>query len=294
MIIDMHAHLEPRTLGLGSLISKMDQVGIDKVVMIPVLNDPFPETPDFLLSAMRKVMASKKSRSLAEIAHRAHWTPEGNLKFKDKIYQIYHRPDNQTVADAIQQYPNRILGWIFLNPRNNPNVLDELEYWRDKPGMIGVKLHPHWHDYRTEILNPLLKRTEELNLPVLIHLGFRKRGDYRTIAENFPDLNLICAHAGFPFFKDLWNFGRSHRNLYVDLSSPYLNESLAHTTVEALGAHKCLFGTDSPYGFHESDGSYNYQHIYNWITRLPVSSNAKEQIFGGNFCSILEKSGSTF
>src|SRR6185436_18478212 len=97
----------------------------------------------------------------------------------------------------------------------------------------------HWHDYRTEILDPVLARCEELRLPVLIHLGLGARGDYRAIASKFPALTVICAHAGMPFFGELWRFARTHPGLWIDLSSPYLDEPLARAAVAAMGPERC-------------------------------------------------------
>ncbi|MFO1480326.1 MAG: amidohydrolase family protein [Turneriella sp.] len=77
----------------------------------------------------------------------------------------------------------------FLNPRADTKVLETLERWRHEKGMIGVKLHPHWHDYTTDLLFPLFARLEELGLPALIHLGFGRRGDYCVIAEKFMSQN---------------------------------------------------------------------------------------------------------
>ena len=192
------------------------------------------------------------------------------------------------MARLVAAHPARFLGWIFLNPRNNPRVLDELERWRAVPGMIGVKLHPHWHDYRTEILGPVLRRAEELGLPVLIHLGFRKRGDFRAICREHPRLKVISAHAGFPFYEDLWAYRGAHPNLHVDLSSPYIDEALARAAVQAMGPERCLYGTDAPYGFHEADGSYDYGEIRRWVERMPVSTAVRERIFGGNLRGIVE------
>jgi uncharacterized protein len=287
MIIDSHAHLEPRMLGLESVIARMDAAGVDKVALIPAMNDPLPHTPELLLSLSRSLMRSRVGRPLAELVPRATLTPEGDLRLGGKITQIYDRPDNDAVVEAIRRHPDRLLGWIFLNPRNNPRVLDDLERYRGEPGMIGVKLHPHWHDYRTELLGPLLRRAEELRLPVLIHLGFGKRGDYRALATAFPRLTIICAHAGFPFYEDMWSFGRKVGNLYVDLSSPYIDEALARDAVRALGPDRCLYGTDAPYGFEGPDHAYDYGHIRGWVERLPVSTEERERIFGQTFARLI-------
>ena len=220
---------------------------------------------------------------IVEATHRALLTPEGDLRLSGKVVSLYSRPDNEGVARLVAAHPDRFLGWIFLNPRNNPRVLDDLERWRSVPGMIGVKLHPHWHDYRTEILGPVLRRAEELHLPVLIHLGFRKRGDFRAICAAYPRLRVISAHAGFPFYKDLWAYRGECPNLHVDLSSPYIDEPLARAAVKAMGPERCLYGTDAPYGFHEADGSYDYGEIRRWVERMPVSTEMRGRIFGGNF-----------
>jgi uncharacterized protein len=204
---------------------------------------------------------------------------------------MYQKPDNAAVAGLAAAHPGSFLGWIFLNPRADPNALDELERWRQAPGMIGIKLHPHWHDYRTELLRPILRRAEELKLPALIHLGFGARGDFRAICERFPRLRVISAHAGFPFYQDLWRYRGDCPNLYVDLSSPYIDERLARGAVEAMGPERCLYGTDAPYGFHEGDGSYDYKQILGWVERMPVSSEKQEGVLGANFLSILADAG---
>jgi predicted TIM-barrel fold metal-dependent hydrolase len=258
MIIDCHAHFEPRMLDTERVLAKMKAAGVDRVAMIPTMNDPLPETPERLLWLARRLMNSSVGRPLAERVHRATLTRDGHLKLNGRVFQIYRRPDNESVARLLEAHPESFLGWIFLNPRDNPGVLDELERWRQIRGFVGIKLHPHWHDYSTDLLFPLLRRAEELKLPVLIHLGFGKRGDFRAICRQFPRLILISAHAGFPFYKDLWKWAGECPNLHVDLSSPYIDEALARSAVAVMGPERCLYGTDAPYGFHGDDGSYDY------------------------------------
>ena len=284
MIIDCHAHYEPRMLRVESMLAKMDQAGVDRVVLVPAMNDIFPHIPESLLTLMRTLMNSP----LRPVARAVHWltlTGDGHVKVGGRKVSIYPQPDNQSVAQLVELHPQRLQGWIFLNPAHDPQVLDTLERWRGVPGMIGVKLHPHWHEYKTRLLDPLLARCQELNLPVLIHLGFGKHGDYRHICSTYPKLKLICAHAGFPFYKELWRYAADCPNLYVDLSSPYIDEKLANRAVKAMGPERCLYGTDAPYGFEDNDG-YNYAEIKGWIERMPLPPNKAEAILGSNFLRI--------
>lgn len=95
-------------------------------------------------------LQSNLTRPLAEAAHRLTLTAEGNLRLLSGEYKIYPQPDNASAFELVQRHPDRFLSWAFLNPRGNPRVLDDLEKWRSYSGMIGVKLHPHWHDYTTD------------------------------------------------------------------------------------------------------------------------------------------------
>lgn len=290
MIVDCHAHFEPRMLDLARVIEKLDAAGVDRVALIPAMNGPLPKTPEALLDAARVMMSSRWTRPLAERVHRATLTSGGDLRLGGEVVPIYRTPDNEGVARVVAERPDRFMGWIFLNPAADPDVLDTLERWRAVPGMVGVKLHPHWHDYEVDALWPLLARAEELRMPALIHLGFGRRGDVRAICERFPRLTVISAHAGFPFYKDLWKLRGALPRLYVDLSSPYINERLARAAVAAMGPERCLYGTDAPYGFHGSDGSYDYGEIRAWVERLPITARERDGVFGETFLSILDRS----
>ena len=58
---------------------------------------------------------------------------------------------------------------------------------------------------------------------------------------------------------------------------------LARAAVQAMGPERCLYGTDAPYGFHGEDGSYDYGEIRGWVERMPVSTEMRSRILGGNF-----------
>ena len=275
-------------LDVDGIVAKMDEVGVDKIAFIPAINDPIETNPERLLKLMRVLMrGGATTRRAAELAHKATIAKDGNLWLGGKLIKLYPQPDNDPVAKIVEAHPDRFLGWIFLNPRDNPKVLDQLEQYRSIKGMVGVKLHPHWHDYETERLDPILGRCEELGLPVLIHFGFSKGGNFRSICRKFPRLVVISAHAGFPFYDDLWVHAPECPNLYVDLSSPYIDEDLARAAVRAMGSERCLYGTDAPYGFHEADGSYDYREIRSWVERLPVHADKIDGILGGHFAELI-------
>ena len=288
MIIDCHAHFEPRMLPTPEILSRMDAHGVDRVLFIPAMNDPLHDTPELLLKAVRACLQFGAA-GLVERIHRHTIREPGWVRLGGDRFAIYPQPDNASVAKLVSEHPERFGWWVFLNPAHDPNVLETLERWRSEPGVVGVKLHPHWHDWETERAMPLFARCEELGLPVLIHFGFGSRGDFREICGRFPKLVVISAHAGFPFFQALWKHADAFPNLYVDLSSPYLSESLVRKAVARMGPRRCLYGTDAPYGFHAADGHYDYGEILGWVSRLPVSSEEQSAILGNTMQGLLER-----
>ena len=123
--------------------------------------------------------------------------------------------------------------------------------------------------------------------PILMHLGAdQERGDYRYLPDRHPNLKIIYAHAGLPFFKTLWDYAKEKDNVFVDLSCSLLEKSILFGVVETMGAKKCLYGSDSPYGYPSTDGSHDYGRVLNNILQLPISAEDKKRILGDNFREI--------
>jgi predicted TIM-barrel fold metal-dependent hydrolase len=285
-VIDAHAHLDPRLLDPGAMLAKMDRCGIDKVALIPAMNDPLPRTPFGLLAALRALLRSPLHR-LARPLNDRLTVPGEHVKLRGQLVRIYGLPDNDTVASLLRSHPDRFLGWIFLNPARMPDPLSEFDRWRQVPGFVGVKLHPHWHGWPIEAALPIARRCEELGLPILIHLGFAERGRFGLLVDRCPRLRLVLAHAAMPWWDRAWPDIARNPSLFVDVSSPYLSERLVRRAVDAVGPDRALFGTDAPYGFHEPDGSYDYGHVRGWVERLPLRSGEIDRVLGGNVVRLL-------
>lgn len=286
-VVDVHAHYEPRMLAVPAMLAQMDARGIRQVALIPCMNDPLPETPARLLAVVRRLMRSP-CHPLARVIAEATITDGGDLRLGGKVHAIYPRPDNASVAEVVRAHPDRFLGWIFLNPRAAVG-LDELERWRGVPGMIGVKLHPHWHGWPLVDAIPIARRCEELGMPVLLHLGFGDRGDWRVLTAAAPRLRLIFAHAGIPHYDRIWGAIRADRRLALDVSSPYLDEALVRDAVAAVGPERVLYGTDAPYGFHDPDGGYDYGAIRGWVERLRLPARDIDRVLSGNALTLLDR-----
>jgi len=287
MIIDCHFHFDPEMLSISQLIQGMDQNNIDKVALIPKLIDAIPDPPSFLIPVLLWLLKRKMFRPLGEMLC-SNFTQKGDIQILTKAYPIYQKPDNSIIFETIDHYPERFLGWIFINPNSDQDTVSEINRWIDHPNCVGIKAHPFWHRYAPVDLVSAAQLAVKKGKPMLIHLGFGDHGDYLSLIEAVPELKLILAHAAFPEYGDQWEIIRSLSNVFVDLSQTiYVDTKTMQEVVNSLGPEKCLFGTDGPYGSKTQDGLFDFDVIINDIKMLFPDTDIQNSILGDNFYRLI-------
>jgi hypothetical protein len=285
MIIDCHYHLEERLLTINELIKKMNEAGVEKTALMGQQVEPYPEPPRFLIKLLHPLLIHRPLRRIGKFFI-ANFTLTG-IKILGKEYALAFDPDNGPVFDAVKQFPDRFFGWIFVNPCGRKDPVAEFEKWRKAKGCVGVKAHCFWNHHTPLTLMPVAEKAAEAGLPLIVHLGYGPEGDYKALLNAFPKLKLIFAHAAFPEFADTWQDIKSRKNVFVDLSqTSYINPGIIRSAVNYLGADRCIFGTDGPYGFHGKDGKFDYGLIKRWIEALFTDSGIKLRLLGENFLEI--------
>jgi len=63
----------------------------------------------------------------------------------------------------------------------------------------------------------------------------------------------------------------------------YVNAKTAMGAVDALGADRCLFGKDGPYGETAEDGLFDNGKIKRRIETLFSESTTRQKLLGDNF-----------
>jgi predicted TIM-barrel fold metal-dependent hydrolase len=284
MIIDAHYHLEERMETVDKLLEHMKHHDIGKVVLIPPLNTPFKV--DWLaIKSTKPFQRSCNSRwqKLGLLLYKALVTNNGKYRIGGRLYPIYDNPDNDNVARILQAYPDKFSGWITVNP-NTADPLLEVEKRTGEPGWIGVKTHPFMYRHPVRMLDRVASYCAEKGWPLLMHLGAdRDRGDFCYLPDRHPNLKVIYAHAGLPYFRDLWDYAKEKQNVYIDFSCSLLDTAILAQAVKALGPEKCLYGSDSPYGYPGADGSHDYSRVLNNIMKMPIPDRDKDKILGENF-----------
>ena len=287
MIIDAHYHLDERMEPIDEVLSQMEENSIDRIALMAVPCDPFHVTGAAeKLSAVARIMLAGRLNRVGLIAYRNTVDADGMFSVLGDKYNIYQEPDNSKVAEVIEKHPDRFYGWIFVNPSVSDPV-EEIEKRAQDSSWIGVKTHPFWHRYSVRMLDDTAALCVEKGMPLLLHLGAdRDNGDFRFLPERHPGLNVIYAHGGLPFFREMWGYCKKRDKVFLDLSSPYLNVPLRKKVVRVVGPEKCIHGTDGPYGYPSQTGFYDHGAILSEVLNLSISDREKELILSKNFLDI--------
>lgn len=179
----------------------------------------------------------------------------------------------EVAKEVNELYPGRVLTLGTIEP-NREGHLEKLEYYVKELKMTGLKLYPWdatskggWWADDEKLAYPLWEKCLELGIDKIhIHKGLPASFtmakyvhplDLDQPIRDFPKLNFIVYHAGFPYIDELTsiNIGRSPRpNLYVDVGTTFallVNTpmALAHAMGKLLryvGADHICWGTDTP------------------------------------------------
>ena len=176
---------------------------------------------------------------------------------------------NEKLAALARDYPDVFLpGWAMVDPWRGRKGLEEIEHAIKDLGLLGVKYQPPVQGFspNDRQFYPIWDLLQSLGAPVLIHcgttaigagepggLGF-KLGHARPIpniddvAADFPNLNIVAAHPGWPWTEELIAVAIHKKNVSIDISGwgpKYVPAPLKHDMQRRL-QDKVLFGSDYP------------------------------------------------
>lgn len=196
------------------------------------------------------------------------------------------RQQNDEVLAALQRWPHRALGYVYLTPNHVAASLAELDRCvRDGP-MVGVKLWVARRAHAPE-LDPIVERATELQAPILQHTYLKATGnlpgestpmDLAELARRHPAATFIGAHAGGDFELGLRAL-RACENVSVDLCGTDPTAGMTEMAVRELGAHRVLYGSDA--------GGRSFASQLGKVLGADIPDAAKKLILGENLRRLL-------
>jgi len=170
--------------------------------------------------------------------------------------------DDKEVAAYVAQHPERLIGFMCLDP-TQVGWRDEMEEGHIDLKLKGIKLLPMYAGFspNDRALDDLWIYASRHGLPVLLHTGttFVSNAPLACtlprlideVAIRFPEVKIIMAHLGHPWEGECIATIRKHDNVFADCSAlHYRPFQLYHSLmlVQEYGVwHKLLFGSDYPF-----------------------------------------------
>jgi uncharacterized protein len=173
---------------------------------------------------------------------------------------------NDLLAQAVREHPGFFVGFAGVDPLR-ASALDELDRCA-RLGLRGVKLHPTGQDFVPDdpATFAFWRRCEDLGLVALVHTGSTGLGagapgglglrlepsrpiHLDAVAARFPRLQIIAAHAGWPWHEELLAIAMHKANVWVDVSGwvPRYLPGVVWDYTNGPLKQKMLFGSDYPF-----------------------------------------------
>lgn len=170
----------------------------------------------------------------------------------------------ELIDELCQEFPERFRGLAGINPHDGMEGVREMEQAVTEYGFIGAHIDVYGFDVplNDRRFYPFYAKCAELDVPVVMQVGHsaiptpNKHGKpilLDDIAIDFPELDLVGAHTGWPWTEELIALAWVHPNVYIGTTGyapAYWNDSLVHF-LQAHGRGKVMWGTNYPVVKHE-------------------------------------------
>jgi uncharacterized protein len=268
MIIDAHTHLGRNEHISGTpdqLLKSMDKAGIDKAMVFA------GEMNDCPNEWMLEQLAPHKDRLFGVFAVNPQLYKYDGSTFSiyDKDRQVALKHDKEAIQKITDWYgEGKIVACKFYTGYDHyyPN---EIMFYLDFLNRVGCPAIFHSGDCLNSVKHAKLKYAHPLHID--------------EVAVEFPKINFIIAHVGFPWHRDTAEVCYKNDNVYTDISGFVYGEftredqtkfdHVLDDFLQIAGSDKLLFGTDWPI----SDQSSYVDTVNNCIPKDIVSTTFLSQ-----------------
>ena len=223
---------------------------------------------------------------------------------------------NGEMIEARNKFPDRFILVPNVGPvikRGVKNAVWELEYLVKEHDAKMVKFYPP----EDTVINdrrlwPYYEKISELGIPVAIHTGWSWCPPGKSInclpvllddvASEFPEMNIVAFHMGWPYPHDLNMVGMTHPNVYLSLSvlvpwaitAPGRFAEIIGEALRFVGPDRIVWGVDfagyalqikgAVWGLRDFQIPEETQKLYGYP---PLTDEDKAKIFGLNLANLL-------
>jgi uncharacterized protein len=200
------------------------------------------------------------------------------------MYYDFIEGNNET-AKVVKAHPDRFIGFFGLHPARYIGVVEEVDRAIQDLKLEGFRIFftevsfgRGWSSgLRSLMLEKVMKRVDELSLPVFLEAGF-PFAEIKAFAEKYPRARFIASGAGYANMAEAIVAAELVDNLYLEISALDAGDGIGFL-VNEIGSRKLIFGTNIPFSVG-SVARLNVEHS-------GVSQQDMENIYHKNVEEIL-------
>ena len=197
------------------------------------------------------------------------------------------RLENDRVMRAVEAFPDRAYGSVYLSPALLDFSMQELKRCvLDGPMVMIGEIED---DARCNVpaMDPIAEWAVANNVIILQHEWINARGnqpgestpfDVVELAQRHPQLQIVCAHTG-----GNWELGiraiRATKNVYCGLAGSDPTSGYVEMAVRELGAERVIYGSDV--------GGRSFASQVAKVEGANIAESDKKLILGGNLRRLL-------
>lgn len=199
------------------------------------------------------------------------------------------------LAEIVAQAPQRLHALAGINPFERMDGVRQLERGVKDLGFIGAHLHIYGYGIpiHDRLLYPYYAKCAELGIPITLQLGHSAEFmpselgrpiDLDRVALDFPEVNFVAAHMGWPWVDELIALSWKHRNIWIATTAhaPRYWDPKMVEHINTLGRDRVVFGTDYPVLEH--------QEALDQIEQLGLRPASKERLLRDNASELYQLS----
>jgi len=214
--------------------------------------------------------------------------------------KCYHGYENEDVEYAFKKLPDLIIGFAYIDlDIEKPEKIKEFK----ERGFKGVKFINPLKNYDDESYFKIYEEVAKQKMVCLFHTGIvahslcdkekHTSGDkmrpirLEAIARTFPELRIIGAHFGWPWYREANAVMGVNENIYFDTTGGTLMnfpEPFKNLIFEPVKFEKFIFGTDSL----AKDFKIPYENCKKFFRELNLNEEIQNKILGKNAAELLQ------
>src|SRR5205823_12385699 len=133
---------------------------------------------------------------------------------------------NDYIAECVRKYPDHMIGTAGVDVSiDEAACVAEVDRAISQLGLRGISLDAHYikKPFCDPIFAPVYRKALEFDIPVILTMGplVGKWGDPQAVndlADEFPDLKIVCSHGAWPQVTELLSLVYAHDNVYLEPS----------------------------------------------------------------------------